>query len=442
MTSDGADALAFLNSWFEARGRDTSASTLDAWSISKHKDARVFSPRGGRRTNRLHMVRDGLVVAYSPSTESTEAAYARMTLEAADTREDCSVISETEALATLNAWFASHGSDVSGSTPEVWNTWRVHDAWGFGPVAGRTNRLYLVRDLTVVSYAPTSESDEEAYARLDCDPNPPGLSEPKPVMIAGAMPLDLDDGLHYYIEERTPPFELGPMVYKVEVKCGLADATYWDPQDRCWKPSRRLEPYRTGRGEERLYSTTAQEAERWRQNRQERWETANRKATSPNAAPETDQANALLKELQSFPGWSGISFRGMSTTAEFGKAARTAVARGLVATSRDSRVATQNFTTPGVYAVMGTEGRGIESVSRRPKEFEVLFLPGTAFGVVGTIDVDGYPVILVRQTKLSAENPDIDMTDFETRARNAVASGRAGAQVPITSPGKYVGDID
>lgn len=351
-------------------------------------------------------------------------------------------MTKADALATLNAWFASHGSDVSGSTPEVWNAWRVHDAWGFSPVGGRTNRLYLVRDLTVVSYAPTSESDEQAYARLSSAPNPPGLSEPKPVLIAGAMPLDLDDGLHYYIEEGTPPFELGPMVYKVKVVDGLPHDTYWDPQGWGWKPSRRLEPYRTGRGEERLYSTTPQEAERWRQNRQERWEKANREANPPATSPESERASALLKELQSFPGWSGISFRGMSASAEFGKTANTAVARGLVATSRDSRVATENFTTPGVYAVMGTEGRGIESVSRHPKEFEVLFLPGTAFGVVGTIDVDGYPVVLVRQAKLSADTPDLDMADFETRARNAVASGRAGAPVEITSPGKYVGDID
>ncbi|GGU44393.1 hypothetical protein [Nocardioides albus] len=358
MTTDGADALAVLNSWFEARGRDTSASTLDAWSISRHKDAWVFSPGGGRRTNRLHMVRNGLVVAYSPSTEPTDAAYARMKLEAANT---------------------------------------------FGPAG--------------------------------------------PEDIAGTRRHDLPDGTYYYLEERDPPLDFGPVVLRATVTDGYPQDEHWSLQEKTWIPSQRLNPYRTGRGRLHLFRAPKDLAERWRTDVQRRWDAENDEAPAlsgrtPDEDAAAERAKSLLKELQSFPGWSGISFRGMSAAAEFGKTANTAVARGLVATSRDSRVATENFTTPGVYAVMGTEGRGIESVSRHPKEFEVLFLPGTAFGIVGTIDVDGYPVILVHQAKLPTENPDIDMADFKARARNAVASGRAGAQVPITSPGKFIGDID
>lgn len=50
--------------------------------------------------------------------------------------------------------------------------------------------------------------------------------------------------------------------------------------------------------------------------------------------------------------------------------------------------------------------------------------------------------MLVRQAKLSPDTPPIDTTDFENRARNAVSSGQNGPRVPITSPRKYVGDVD
>lgn len=352
-------------------------------------------------------------------------------------------MTEMEALATLNAWFASHESDVSNSTLDTWNIWPYRDAWGFTPAGGqRTNRLYMVRDLTVVSYAPTSETDEEAYARLRTDPNPPGLAEPKPILIRGALPDDLEDGIVYYLEQGTPSFDLSAMVYRVTITDGLRHVTHWDVETERWVPSRRLIPYGTGRGENRLYSATPQEAERWRQHRQSLWAKANTPAATPTAGGATQRVNAFLEELRSFPGWSGISFRGMSTEAEFGQTANVAVSRGLVATSRDSRVATENFSTPGVYAILGTEGRGIESVSRYPKEFEVLFLPGTTFAVIDKIEVDGYPVTLVRQAKLSADTPPIDIDDFTTRARNAIADGRGGSQAAITSHGKYVGDID
>lgn len=350
-------------------------------------------------------------------------------------------MTEAEALATLNAWFASHGSDVSNSTRDAWNIWAYRDAWGFSPSGGRTNRLYLVRDLTVVSYAPTSETEEEAYARLRTDPNPPGLAEPKPVLLRGSLPRGLADGVYYYLEERNPPFELGPVVFRVTVKNGVPEHTHWNAQGERWVTSQRLVPYMTNRGENRLYSLTPQEAERWRQNRQKLYAEAT-PPPAPAADPATQRINAFLEELRSFPGWSGISFRGMSADAEFGRTANVAVSRGLVATSRDSRVATENFSTPGVYAILGTDGRGIESVSRYPKEFEVLFLPGTTFAVTDRIEVDGYPVTLVRQAKLSADTPPIDVDDFTTRTRNAIVDGRGGSQAAITSRGKYVGDID
>jgi hypothetical protein len=60
-----------------------------------------------------------------------------------------------------------------------------------------------------------------------------------------------------------------------------------------------------------------------------------------------------------------------------------------VATGRDPRVATENFATDGAYAVIGSRGRDIASVSRHPPEQEDVSRPGSMFLPIERFDVDG-----------------------------------------------------
>jgi hypothetical protein len=103
----------------------------------------------------------------------------------------------------------------------------------------------------------------------------------------------------------------------------------------------------------------------------------------------THLVDRVLADLGRVPPWSGISFRGMADHASFGRETGTGVAAGLVATSRDPRIATENFTTPGLFAIVGSDGRAIESVSQVPTEQEVVFLPASVFTFVSTANCDG-----------------------------------------------------
>jgi hypothetical protein len=150
----------------------------------------------------------------------------------------------------------------------------------------------------------------------------------------------------------------------------------------------------------------------------------------------------VLADLERVPGWAGLSFRGMPDHASFGRETRTAVAGGLVPTSRDPRVATENFTTPGLFAIVGSEGRAIESASQFPDEQEVVFLPASVFSFVATANYDGYPIVVARQVNLADEQSPLDREALIRRVGGAIRAAKASAPAEVTSPGKYVGDID
>lgn len=150
----------------------------------------------------------------------------------------------------------------------------------------------------------------------------------------------------------------------------------------------------------------------------------------------------VLNQLQAVPPWSGISFRGMSEHASFGTEVRSAVSAGLIATSRDPRVATENFTSNGLFAIVGTQGRGIESVSQFPHEKEVVFLPSTVFAFVATATYEEMPIVIARQVDLGSDKEQTAPDDLGRRVGAAIRAAKEGAAVPITSPDKYVGDLD
>src|SRR5690606_17936559 len=108
------------------------------------------------------------------------------------------------------------------------------------------------------------------------------------------------------------------------------------------------------------------------------------------------------------PSWWGVSFRGFTRESQFGVATRSAVARGLVPASRNLRMATENYTCAGAYAIVGPDGRAIESIAIKDEQ-EIVFLPGTFFQFIGDYEVDGFPIRLVNQTTIDpAERAEVD----------------------------------
>jgi hypothetical protein len=169
-------------------------------------------------------------------------------------------------------------------------------------------------------------------------------------------------------------------------------------------------------------------------------------STPPRGSPIEETLDHLLTALEKLPRYRGVSFRGIGSTSGLGfHAGGFVLTQGLVATSRDPRVATENFSAEGLYAVVGDSGRSLEGHSQHPDEREVVFLPGVAFHVVKHARVGDLPVVIVEELDPAAfETPPEPASLDEVGASigRAVLAARELPPVPVSSPGKFVGDID
>lgn len=104
-----------------------------------------------------------------------------------------------------------------------------------------------------------------------------------------------------------------------------------------------------------------------------------------------EHLSALLTALDKLPPFRGLSYRGYA--GRQGPAHQRVIPSGVqVATSRDPRIATENFSTDGVYAVIGRRGRDISQLSQNTLEQEVVFRPGSMYLPIERFDVDGVEV--------------------------------------------------
>lgn len=165
-----------------------------------------------------------------------------------------------------------------------------------------------------------------------------------------------------------------------------------------------------------------------------------------NTSPEDldQRVAALLTALQKLPPHRGVSFRGRTADSGFGREGQVVVTTGLTPTSRSVAVATENFTVPALYVVLGRTGRAIQDLSRHPEEQEVVFLPSSMFTVVRSARVDDLPVTIVEQLNPELGELDEPLGTLEEIAAftvSRVGEARQSAPVGVTTPGKFVGDI-
>lgn len=159
------------------------------------------------------------------------------------------------------------------------------------------------------------------------------------------------------------------------------------------------------------------------------------------SASSAEQLDALLSALDKLPPYRGLSYRGYAVP-DGRLRPRTVTSGVLVPTSRDPRVATDNFETTGVYAVISTRGRDIASLSRHPQEREVVFRPGSLFLPIETFDAGGLEVSVVEEIDPDRdpdEQPPFTLEQLEDQMRAAIDEARGRALVEDVTPGKFVG---
>jgi hypothetical protein len=159
--------------------------------------------------------------------------------------------------------------------------------------------------------------------------------------------------------------------------------------------------------------------------------------------PLDERLAALLPALDKLPPYRELSYRGYA--GRQGQTFQRAIPSGaLVSTSRDPRVATDNFSTDGVYAVIGRPGRDLTWVSEHPDEQEVVFRPGSVYLPIQRFDVDDLEVAVVEE--LDPDNdpdvaPPFTLDELKDQMTEAIRDARSRPPVDAITSGKFVGPL-
>lgn len=142
----------------------------------------------------------------------------------------------------------------------------------------------------------------------------------------------------------------------------------------------------------------------------------------------------ILTTLSKLPAMPAITYRGMSgvkPTASF-------ALKAIMPTSMDPRVASENFTTEWLAAIVSITGRLVAPFARYREEQEIAMLPGTMLLMAGSVEVPGLPGGVV----LWAEPGDAPGLPADSEALKdvvvqQVTAALARPNVPISSPGRF-----
>ncbi|GAB3127775.1 hypothetical protein GCM10027056_27860 [Glaciibacter psychrotolerans] len=158
----------------------------------------------------------------------------------------------------------------------------------------------------------------------------------------------------------------------------------------------------------------------------------------------TNPFERFLQTMEKFPPSPGLVFHGLPAGAT---ASAAGTLRGIVATSRNPRVATENFTTPVVACIVTRTGRDIGPLSAHPAEEETVLLPGIVLLPVmsGRHDALGIDFVVWEELNLDAEAVDADR-DAASAALQLEITERLTAAwnaepITIGSPGKFTAPL-
>ena len=150
-------------------------------------------------------------------------------------------------------------------------------------------------------------------------------------------------------------------------------------------------------------------------------------------------ATAFLTALQKLPPFTGIVFHGLPGIPDLD---RTRVTSGLTATSHDPRIATENFTTPVIAAIVSRTGRDISPFSARPAEREVVIPPEAMLHavVVDTAPDGATPLIIIEQLATLDTGDSLPPTveGLILLVKDRLSTAMAQPQVEITTPQKFI----
>ncbi len=155
----------------------------------------------------------------------------------------------------------------------------------------------------------------------------------------------------------------------------------------------------------------------------------------------TDQGAWTLEELEKLPGFRGLTFRGVPLEAKL--EAGTLETTVPTVTSRDPRIATENFTHPRVLAIATRTGRAVGNA-----EHEIVLAAGSALMPVAEIRIKEAELVvrLVEELDRTGGTPDTTglpptLEEFFSEVSMRVLQAYRRDEIPVASPGKFSGDL-
>jgi hypothetical protein len=152
--------------------------------------------------------------------------------------------------------------------------------------------------------------------------------------------------------------------------------------------------------------------------------------------------DALLSALASLPPKAGLFWHGAAVPPPAGAVE----VRGLLATSENPRIATENFSTPVIIGIIAKRGRSLGPLSAHPQEQEVVLLPGTVLSTLQIMQQPGTATVVVME-ELAESGSELDWLPPTIEELGQLVIGLLGqsaAQPPvqISTPGKFVAPIE
>jgi hypothetical protein len=149
----------------------------------------------------------------------------------------------------------------------------------------------------------------------------------------------------------------------------------------------------------------------------------------------------LLSALAGLPETAVLTWHGAFEP----PAAATVEVHGILATSLDPRIATENFSTPVIVAIIAKRGRSIGPFSAHPDEKEVVLLPGTVLNVLAmSRQPDTATIVLMEELAPSGAEldwlpPTID--ELGQFVMEQLSHSVAGPAAKISTPGKFTAPL-
>ncbi|MCC2307979.1 hypothetical protein [Cellulomonas chengniuliangii] len=152
----------------------------------------------------------------------------------------------------------------------------------------------------------------------------------------------------------------------------------------------------------------------------------------------------FLDAIDKLPAFNGIAFRGLAAGEV--EPPPLGVVTGVLAASRDARVASENFTAGRLLVLLNRTGRDVSMFAERPADAEIVVRPGSVWHRLTEFETPGIAAPLLVLEELDVADVTASPTEWgdtlaelTARVTRAVQQSLAAAPNEIGSPGKFVG---